>query len=99
MAKAEPFYLYHVVDAAGETKTSSIIYYPDLTPETVVSPEEIRTTILEAASMSAGEYDWPEHGEVDKGMTLELFGPFFPGTPAASLTQSQYNAIDEDDLP
>jgi len=99
MAKAEPFYLYHVVDATGQTKTSSIIYCPGMTPDTVVTPEEIRTTVLEAALMCASEYDWPEHGENDKGMTLEIFGPFFPAEPASSLTQAAYNAIDENDLP
>ncbi len=99
MAKPSPFFLYQIIGPNGEMKTSSIMYYPDLQPDAVPTPREIRTAILEAASNAGAEYDWPSHGDRDQGLTFELFGPFFPDAPTASMTQAEYNAIDEDDLP
>ncbi len=97
--KPHPFYLYQITDEKGSSKTSSVIYYPDLKPDATPTGAEVRTAILEAMSNAAGDFDWPSHGEDDKGMTFELFGPFFPGGPVASMTQAEYNEIDEGDLP
>lgn len=97
--KPDPFYLYQIVDAQGVTRSSSVIYYPDLRPDAPPTVQEVRTSILEAMSSASGDYDWPGHGEDDKGMTFELHGPFFPGEPIATMTQAEYNAIDENDLP
>lgn len=99
MKTPDPFFLYQIVGPNGEMKTSSIMYYSDMKPGVVPSAREVRTIILESMASAAGEYDWPSHGENDQGLTFEVFGPFFPGAPAASMTQAEYNAIDEDDLP
>lgn len=97
--KAKPFYLYHIVDAQGQIKTSAVMYYPTLMAGMTPTDEDIRKAILESALMANGEYDWPDHGDPDKGLAVELFGPFFPGEPAKSMTQAEYNAIPPEDLP
>lgn len=95
----EPFIIYKISDAQGNFKHSSIAYV-EATPGVPLSADELRQNLLIAASYAGQDFEWPEHGDGEKAdLTLEIYGPFFPGEPVDKITGAEFHALDEDDLP
>jgi len=98
MSTEHAFYLYRVVNADGETKHSSILY--DDGANEGRTPDEIRESLLVAASYAMGEFELPDYDdEPDANLKFELLGPYSIGAPIDALTHAEIAAIPEEQRP
>lgn len=98
MSTEHAFYLYRVVNADGETKHSSILY--DDGANEGRTPDEIRESLLVAASYAMGEFELPDYeDDPDATLRFELLGPYSIGAPLDALTHAELTQIPEDERP
>ena len=92
------FYLYRVVCADGATKHSSILYDDGASGSR--TPEEVRQSLLVAATYAMGEFELPDFDDQpDASLRFELLGPYAVGAPVDALTHAEISAIPEEQRP
>ena len=98
MSTEHAFYLYRVVNADGETKHSSILY--DDGANEGRTPDEIRESLLVAASYAMGEFELPDYeDDPDATLRFELLGPYSIGAPLDALTHAELTQVPEEERP
>ncbi len=91
------FYLYQVHDVAGHMIHSSIMYREDgANPDP--ADDEVRASIMEAIALATGEHCFPEHGDHDQQLRIDLHGPYRIGEPVGTMMQSEYNGMEREDV-